>query len=216
MISEAVAIRDFPRQRPFIRNQTAFFKELRPGVAVLPRVRRRCWPMPSRRAPTVLPKTIQTNEDLADVFEALADFSDDPLVRQGIDQPRGCRDRSADAQVPHADPDRLQLRDAVPPQRREPALRGRLERQLAALHGHLGADQQTNKAWPNNEGGPSSAPANGPTRINHLHNNPYPNSAAPGQTRECEAGNERYLQTIGQTILTNQPGNQGTKTSGQK
>ena len=69
---------------------------------------------------------------------------------------------------------------------------------------------------PNNEGGPSSAPANGPTRINHLHNNPYPNSAAPGQTRECEAGNERYLQTIGQTILTNQPGNQGTKTSGQK
>ena len=26
------------------------------------------------------------NEDLADVFDALADFSEDPLVRQGIDQ----------------------------------------------------------------------------------------------------------------------------------
>ena len=33
---------------------------------------------------------------------------------------------------------------------------------------------------PNNEGGPSSAPANGPTVDNHLHINPYPNTAAPG------------------------------------
>ena len=41
---------------------------------------------------------------------------------------------------------------------------------------------------PNNEGEPSSAPANGPQRRNHLHFNPYPNTAAPGQTRECEAG----------------------------
>ena len=46
---------------------------------------------------------------------------------------------------------------------------------------------------PNNEGGPSSAPANGPTEDNHLHTNPYPNTAAPGQPRECEAGNEPYL-----------------------
>ena len=45
---------------------------------------------------------------------------------------------------------------------------------------------------PNNEGGPSSAPANGPTEDNHLHTNPYPNTAAPGQPRECEAGNEPY------------------------
>ena len=33
---EEVAIRDFPLQRPFIRNQTALFRELRPGVATLP------------------------------------------------------------------------------------------------------------------------------------------------------------------------------------
>ena len=59
----------------------------------------------------VLPKTIQMNEDLADVFEALADF-DDPLVRQGIDQLRGCRvagQRSSSS--PRTD--RLQLRDAL-------------------------------------------------------------------------------------------------------
>ena len=42
-----------------------------------------------------------------------------------------------------------------------------------------------------------------------LHVNPYPHTAAPGQDRECEAGNEPYLpgQRIG-----NVPGNQGTRT----
>jgi hypothetical protein len=65
----------------------------------------------------------------------------------------------------------------------------------------------------NNEGGPSSAPADGPSEENHLHTNPYPNTAAPGQTQECEAGNERYL--TGQTVIGNQPGNQGTLTQDQ-
>jgi hypothetical protein len=66
---------------------------------------------------------------------------------------------------------------------------------------------------PNSESGPSSQPANGPTPENHLHANPYPNSAAPGQTHECEGGNEPYA--VGQTTIGNVPGNQGTITSGQ-
>ena len=63
------------------------------------------------------------------------------------------------------------------------------------------------------EGTPSSKPANGPDTANHLHTNPYPNSAAPGQPKECEGGNEPYY--AGKTMLSNVPGNQGTKTSGQ-
>jgi hypothetical protein len=63
---------------------------------------------------------------------------------------------------------------------------------------------------PNAEGGPASAPANGPKKINHLHYNPYPNTAAPGQPRECEAGNETYA--AGQTVIGNLAGNQGTAT----
>jgi virulence factor Mce-like protein len=58
---------------------------------------------------------------------------------------------------------------------------------------------------PNNEGYPSSAPANGPsiehpfksTAIidnNHVHANPYPNVSGPGQAQVCEAGNETYEQ----------------------
>jgi hypothetical protein len=42
-----------------------------------------------------------------------------------------------------------------------------------------------------------------------LHFNPYPNGAAPGQPRECEAGNEPYLPGL---QLGNVPGNQGTTT----
>ena len=46
-----------------------------------------------------------------------------------------------------------------------------------------------------------------------LHFNPYPNTAAPGQTRECEAGNEVYA--VGQQVIGNPPGNQGTNTADQ-
>ncbi|HTB49652.1 MAG TPA: MlaD family protein [Solirubrobacteraceae bacterium] len=78
---------------------------------------------------------------------------------------------------------------------------------------------------PNNEGFPSAVPTNGPsvdhtptaggiapTPIddNHLHVNPYPNVAGPGQSVECEAGNEPYK--IGQAVIGNVPGNTGTKT----
>ena len=67
---------------------------------------------------------------------------------------------------------------------------------------------------PNNETGPSSAPASGggpdPSNSsrNYLHDNPYPNTAGPGQTRECEAGNEKYRP--GKTVIGNLPGGKGT------
>jgi virulence factor Mce-like protein len=78
---------------------------------------------------------------------------------------------------------------------------------------------------PNNEGAPSSAPANGPSvdrgpspapgvpgqpiDDNHLHINSYPNVGGPGQPRECEAGNETYKP--GEAVIGNVPGNAGTK-----
>jgi virulence factor Mce-like protein len=213
-ISEEVAIRDFPRQRPFIRNNTALFRELRPGVAVLPSA-----------APVladafevgtdVLPRTIRLNEDLADVFDTLADFSEDPLVRAGVDQ----LTRLASSLRPTL--------DFIAPVQTTCNYATLLFRNAASLF----SEGDSNGNWqrfnivsaptesgtlvtgPNNESGPSDAPANGPTQENHLHFNPYPNTASPGQTRECEAGNERYA--VGRTVLTNPPGNQGTRTQGQ-
>jgi phospholipid/cholesterol/gamma-HCH transport system substrate-binding protein len=76
---------------------------------------------------------------------------------------------------------------------------------------------------PNSEAGPSSAPADGPPVApgtpqveasleddSFLHSNPYPNTDAPGQTAECEAGNETYIR--GRQVIGNDPGNQGLKT----
>jgi ABC-type transporter Mla subunit MlaD len=55
---------------------------------------------------------------------------------------------------------------------------------------------------PNSESGQASKPANG-TKDNHLHYNPLPNTAAPGQTRGCEAGNELYAEN--QTVIGHAP-----------
>jgi hypothetical protein len=68
---------------------------------------------------------------------------------------------------------------------------------------------------PQSELGPSSKPASGgdDVGVNFLHYNPYPNTAAPGQVRECEAGNEDYIQ--GSVVIGNEPGNQGTNTQEQ-
>ncbi|HEY1509407.1 MAG TPA: MlaD family protein [Solirubrobacteraceae bacterium] len=76
---------------------------------------------------------------------------------------------------------------------------------------------------PNSEAGPSSAPANGPPAPagapltiktleddSFLHANPYPNTDAPGQTPECEGGNESYIR--GRQVIGNDPGNQGLVT----
>jgi hypothetical protein len=212
--SEEVAIRDFPIQRPFIRNNAALFRELRPGVATLPRSA----PILAdafEAGTDVLPRTIPMNEDLADVFEALADFSEDPLVREGIDQLTRI---SASL--------RPTLRFLTPAQtvcnyatlwfRNAASLlsdgdaNGNWQRFMIVA---APSDSLTEPPGPNNEGGPSSAPADGPGRANHLHFNPYPNTAAPGQTRECEAGNERY--TPGRTVIGNTADAPSTKTSGQ-
>ena len=69
---------------------------------------------------------------------------------------------------------------------------------------------------PNSESTFASAPANDPDPKrpkNHLHYNPYPKTAAPGQGNVCEAGNEKYVR--GETIIGNSPELWGTKTRGQ-
>lgn len=66
---------------------------------------------------------------------------------------------------------------------------------------------------PNSESTFASAPANdtSPNRTkNHLHYNPYPRTAAPGQDNVCEAGNEKYI--TGKTVIGHAPELWGTTT----
>jgi virulence factor Mce-like protein len=214
-VSEEVAIRQFPLQRPFLRNQAALFRELRPGVATLPHsapILADAFEAGTR----VLPKTKRMNRDLADVFDAIAEFSDDAMARGGIDM----LTRLSSSLKPT-------LRFLVPAQtvcnyatlwfRNAASLlsdgdaNGTWQRFMVVAAPTL---RGSNVFGPNNEGLPSSGVANGPQVENHTHMTPYPNTAAPGQDRECQAGNERYAR--GQTLVGNVPGNQGTKTDGQR
>ena len=213
--SEELAIHDFPLQRPFIRNQTALFRELRPGVATLPHSA----PILAdafEAGTEVLPKTIQMNEDLADVFEALADFSDDPVVRQGI-QMLTRLSSSLRPTLHFLTPAQtvcnygtLWFRNAAS-LLSDGDVNGTWQRFMVVAAPTL---RSSNVFGPNNEGFPSSGVADGPQVENHLHLNAYPNTAAPGQERECEAGNERYAR--GQTEVGHSPGNQGIETDGQR
>lgn len=75
--------------------------------------------------------------------------------------------------------------------------------------------------YPESEFGPASKPANGPysptirgaNRESFLHSNPVPNTAAPGQPQECEAGNEKFA--AGRQQIGSTPQADGTGTDGQ-
>jgi virulence factor Mce-like protein len=213
--SELVAIEDFPKQRPFIRNNTAFFRELAPGVATLPTSA----PIVAdafEAGTEVLPKTPPVNEDLGDVFKALADFSEDPNVRLGVQQLTRLSS-SLKPTLKFLTPAQTTCNYATLWFRNAASLlsegdtNGNWQRFVVVA---APQDPRTLALGPNNESGPSNAPANGPGDYNHLHFNPYPNSAAPGQPKECEAGNEIYQS--GRTIVGNPPGPKITKTDGQK
>ncbi len=69
---------------------------------------------------------------------------------------------------------------------------------------------------PNSESTFATSPANGggpQSSANHLHFNPYPRTAAPGQGNTCEAGNEKLAP--GRTVIGNAPEVWGTTTRGQ-
>lgn len=197
------AIRSFPQQRPFLRNSQAFFRELRPGVKALSGAAPDLADALEIGTPT-LRRSIAFNERLKPTFEALERFAADPLVKLGFD------DLTNTAKI--ANPTVAQLK----PIQTTCNYISLWFRNVASLLSE-GDENGTAQRFivivppngPNNEGGPSSAPANGgtPSGDNYLHTNPYPNTASPGQTDECEAANEEFLK--GRQVIGNVPGNQG-------
>jgi virulence factor Mce-like protein len=205
--SEDVAIREFPRQRPFLRNSAALFRELRPGAAVLPRALPALADAEEIGART-LARTPDLNRRLEGVFHALDRFIADPAV------PRGIKRLDETVSI---------LRDPLEFITPAQTVCNYATLWFRNIASHL-SEGDSKGTWqrfiivaapsgPNNEGGPSSAPADGPSTQNHLHSNPYPNTASPGQDRECEAGNEDFV--VGKKVIGTSPGNQGTVTQGQ-
>jgi ABC-type transporter Mla subunit MlaD len=199
-----------PTVRPFLANSRGLFRDLEPGTAALADSADTIEQALLVGTP-VLRKSPILNAELPPTAASLRAFNDDSDVRTGL---RRLTDLSNSLNGP--------LRFIAPAQSvcNYATLLFRNLASSGSQGNKLGNWQRgnalNNPLGPNNEGGPASAPANGgggsldPLRKNYLHTNPYPNTAAPGQTFECEAGNETY--DIGKLSIGNVPGNQGITT----
>jgi len=198
------ATRELPKQRPFLANSEGFFHDLRPGVAALSSAAGDLASAFTVGTPA-LKRSVQFNKDLKPVFVSLQRFAEDPLVALGV-QDLGQTARIANPLLATLTPTQTVCNYWTLLFRNAASVLSEGDTNGTGQRFMIVATPQ----GPNNEGGPSSAPANGPTTDNFLHSDPYPNTAAPGQTQECEAGNEPY--TEGKQVIGNVPGNQGITT----
>ncbi len=205
----AQAQQSFPVIRPFLDHSAQLFVDLQPGVREI-----------SRTAPTIA-NTLETgtpvvaasprlNRQLPPTAASLLAFNNDQDVRDGLSRLTQTTDIFGPA-VRFVAPAQTVCNYAT-----------LLFRNAGSLFskGSPGVRWQRFTVFdppkgPNNEGGVASAPANGggDDVRNFLHINPYPNTAAPGQPKECEAGNEPWV--TGRQVIGNPPGNQGTVTDAQ-
>jgi virulence factor Mce-like protein len=204
---------DLPAIRPFLRDTGRFFTALRPGVKALAKTSPVIAESLHAGVP-VLNASPALNAQLEPTAEALVDFQNAPGVFNGLDL--------------LTDTNRVL----------KPSLAYIVPSQTVCNYWTLTFENVSNSVstgnkygnWlnfisnappegENAESGPASAPANGPAAENrpgsenHLHYNPYPKTAAPGQGDVCEAGNEKYIQ--GKTVIGPSPALWGTKTRGQ-
>ncbi|HEU4706315.1 MAG TPA: MlaD family protein [Solirubrobacterales bacterium] len=199
---------DLPAIDPFLRDTGRFFTALRPGVKALAETSPIIAASLHAGVP-VLKASPVLNAQLQPTAEALVDFQEAPGVFNGLEL--------------LTDTNRLL----------KPALTYIAPSQAVCNYWSLTFKEIANAAsqgnsngnWlqfiafappegPNSESTVASAPANDPKdRENHLHYNPYPKTAAPGQENTCEAGNEKYVP--GRTIIGNAPELWGTTTRGQ-
>jgi phospholipid/cholesterol/gamma-HCH transport system substrate-binding protein len=196
---------DLPALRPFLHDAGRFFAAFQPGARAL-----------GRTSPTIaaalqagipaLNRSPAFFKQVTPTAEALLDFQAEPGVFNGLDLLIDTNEVFAPT-----------IRYIAPAQTKCSYL-SLLFRNLAS------AFSESNGAgnWlatisfeapygPNAESTPSSAPANGPEALNHLHYNPYPRT---GQDGVCEAGNEHYAG--GRTVIGRSPKVWGTTTKNEE
>jgi virulence factor Mce-like protein len=198
---------DLPAVRPFLRDSARFFTALRPGVKALARTSPVIAESLHAGIP-VLNASPALNNQLKPTAEALVDFQEAPGVFTGLEL--------------LTDTNRIL----------KPTLSYIVPSQTVCNYWSLtfreiaNATSQgnSNGNWlqflsygppegPNSESTFAGAPANQSGKEgkeNHLHFNPIPKTAAPGQDEVCEAGNEEYVP--GQTVIGHAPKLFGTTT----
>jgi len=198
---------DLPAVRPFLRDTARFFTALQPGAKALAETSPVIAESLHAGIP-VLNASPVLNAQLQPTAEALVDFQEAPGVFNGLEL--------------LTDTNRV-LRPAItyiaPSQTVCNYLTLTFRNLVLSTSGGTDNTRWLNfisfapPSGANAESGPSSAPANGPESANHLHYNPFPRTAAPGQGNVCEAGNERYIR--GKTVIGNSPELWGTTTERQ-
>jgi len=200
------AIRSFPVQRPFLANTEGLFRELRPGVRALAR-NADDLAVAFEVGQVTLRRTPDLNRRLESLLAELQTFAEDPMVPRGLD---GLTDivSTLNPTLQHLAPVQTRCNYVT--------LWFRNVSSLLSEGDKNGTWQRfiiiATPSGPNNEGGPSQHPANGPNRENYLHTNPYPNTGSPGQSKECEAANEPFV--AGRQAIGNPAGTQSATTEG--
>jgi ABC-type transporter Mla subunit MlaD len=211
-----------PRITSFLGHSATLFADLRPGIKSL-----------SENSPAiasaletgadVLPGAPRLNDQIAPTTKALEAFSTNPGVKGGV--------RRSTQFFDFLNPT---VKFIGPAQTfcNYPSLLFRNASDLLSVGDGIGTWQrftvysggQLSRFPPgentvNSENSPSEGPGNGPVDSqysNFLHANPYPYTAAPGQPRECAAGNEDFSKVRDMVAIGNPPLTQKTteKTGG--
>ncbi len=199
---------DLPALRPFFRDSGRFFTALKPGARAL-----------GETSPTInaalragipaLNRSPALYAQLNPTAEALLDFQGQAGVFNGLELLTDTNEVLAPA-----------IRFIAPAQTTCNYLALTFKQLASAFSKGNGEGNWLSAVGfeaptgPNAESAPASAPANGPSVKNHLHFNPYPRTAAPGQEGVCEAGNERYVPE--KTIIGHSPELWGTTTTNEE
>lgn len=199
------ATRELPAQRPFLANSEELFRRFRPAFASLASA------APGlatafRVGTPALHRSPALNRRLTRTIETLEKFGDDQRVPSGLAritntvkilQPTLAFATPAQTKCNYG---ALFFRNVASMTSESDVVGSMLRIGPLALPLNAGS-----------EGGPAAVPANGPPASSipnlnafqrttyedsYLHSNPYPNTAAPGQPVECEAGNEGYQKGV--------------------
>lgn len=192
-----------------LRATTGLADDLRPGARALP-VAARTLSGSLQAGVRGLPATERTLPRLEDVSTRLVDFGGRRPVLRSLDR-LGETGRELAPLTSFVGPAQttcsyvsLLLRNAASMLSEGPAT-GTAARVVLVAVDAAPDSEATLSARPSRGENPEGRSAVGP-----LHANPYPNTAAPGQVRECEAGQEPYL--VGRQVIGNVPGNQDAVT----
>lgn len=224
------AIENLPQQRPLLRESAELFRRFRPALANLSDAAPNL-AVAFRTGTPALERSPALNRRLIRTIDTLQDFGDDERVPRGLAR----LTRTVNLLRPLVEfvtPAQTVCNYATLALRNGASALSYAD----SVGSMLWLNGMALPQAPGSEAGPSAAPANGPlvsdsasgpgqyglirsstdlysiSGDSFLHSNPYPNTAAPGQVRECEAGNEDY-EVFGlkdKQAIGNLPGDQGT------